>query len=237
MELLRHQLHLPYYEERGTWNKGSGPGWRRVHLLQGKGYFLKGWRDWAGGRAGCCLIMAGVSTAAFVREQKRRFATAYVTFLCHSGIAPRLQHLILNVFRTVLVISWGCYDMPTLLVFMKDCCVLLKEEWDYMNRLVVSSTVSSSSREKKTKQTSQNTKKDRKWKIFFFIGEFWNVQTKQLFFQLLQVLNSKKILCCDLSQRIILSWSWWTAGFVASLAVVIPSFDLLPAQWLIKILN
>lgn len=53
-------------------------------------------------------------------------------------------------------------------------------------------------------------------KCYFSIGEFWNAQTKQLFFQLLQVLNnSKKILHSDLSQEIIFSWACWTAVFVA----------------------
>lgn len=69
------------------------------------------------------------------------------------------------------------------------------------------------------------TQKTLKTRWVFFIGELWNVQTKQLFFQLLQVLNnSKKILCYDLSQEIILSWSWWTAGFIASPAIVILNF-------------
>lgn len=165
-------------------------------------------------------------------RSKRLFTTTYVTFLCHSGNAPRLQHLILNVFKAVLVISWGCYNTPTLLFFMKDCYVLLKEEWDYMNlrdlEQVGFELCSFLLEKKKTKQTPPKHKKTpRKWKIFFFIGEFWNVQTKQLVFQLLQVLNnSKQILCYDLSQRIILSWSQWTAGFIASLAVVILNFDI-----------
>lgn len=132
------------------------------------------------------------------------------------------------MYKTALFISWGYYDMSTLLFFMKDCYALVKEEWDFMNLKDlkwVSCELCIFSWKTQTKQASSKHK-SLKNRGYFLIGEFWNVQTKQLFFQLLQVLNNiKKILCYDLSQEIILSWSCWTAGFIASLAIVIFNFS------------
>lgn len=131
----------------------------------------------------------------------------------------------LNVFKTALIISWGWCDMPALLFFMKDCYVLVKEEGDHMKLRDLKQFFISWKKPHQTNPPKTQTKPWKK-KLFFFTGEFWNVQTKQLFFQLLQVLNnSKKILRYDLSQEIILSGSWWTAGFIASPAIVILNFS------------
>lgn len=158
-------------------------------------------------------------------RSKRLFTSGCVVFQCRSTNAPNFQYLLLNVyikqlclFHVAIMIHLPCCFSWKLLCFGKN---------DFMNLKDLNLVVSSAFfLEKHTpNKPSQNTK-DIKNKGYFLIGEFWNVQTKQLFFQLLQVLNnSKKILCYDLSQEIILSWSCWIARFIGSPAVVIVSFS------------
>lgn len=162
-------------------------------------------------------------------RSERLFTTGCIVFHCHSANAPNFQYLLLNVY-----IKQPCLFHEAVMMHLL-CCFLWKLLW-FGKRGVGFYEFERSPMsllwalhfflEKHAPNKPPQNTKDVKNKGYFLIGEFWNVQTKQLFFQLLQVLNnSKKILCYDLSQEIILSWSCWTAVFIASPEAVIFNFS------------
>lgn len=82
-------------------------------LLSGKGYP----KGLAGLGWCCCPTTSGWPWLLLWQGRRRSSSSLPATiFLCCSGNAPRRQYLVLNILKTALIMSGGCYNMPTRLL-------------------------------------------------------------------------------------------------------------------------
>lgn len=67
----------------------------------------------AGSRAGCCCPTTSGWPWLLLWQGRRSSSLPAMVFLCCSGNAPRRQYLALNILKTALIMSGGCYNMST----------------------------------------------------------------------------------------------------------------------------